>query len=93
MELNTDVFCSYWCSFVSAIANWLSEKSVVVGMLMPKIEEIREQSHRASFAAWTAATYSLSVVEREMISCLFALQETAPPLIRKAYPEIVEHSY
>src|ERR1700678_2232694 len=51
-----------------------------------------DRSHNASFAAYTAATYSLSVVESEIISCLFALQETAPPFTRNAYPEIALRS-
>ena len=55
---------------------------------MPKSWEISERSQSASFAAYVAATYSLSVVDSEIIACRFALQETAPPLMMKAYPEI-----
>jgi len=48
----------------------------------------KAHSHRASFVACMVAIYSTSVVERETRGCFFELQLTAPPLMRKAYPEI-----
>src|SRR5271168_5605721 len=36
--------------------------------------------------------YLLSVVDNDIISCLFALQETAPPLTMNAYPEMALRS-
>ena len=55
---------------------------------MPKSWEISERSQSTSFAAYVAVTYLLSVVDSEIIACRFALQETAPPLMMKAYPGI-----
>jgi hypothetical protein len=39
--------------------------------------------HCASFAAWVAAMYSASVVDRATIGCFFELHEMAPPSIVK----------
>jgi len=62
---------------MSLIADWLSEKRIVELRMMSKSWERREQSHRASFAAWVMATYSASVVDKAIISCYLALHETA----------------
>ena len=48
---------------------------------------IKDHSHKASFAACVAATYSLSVVESDTISCRLDDHETAPPSIKNAYPD------
>ena len=78
----------YWWSFVSAIADWLSEKRVVGSSMTSKSWVIRDLSHSASLEVCVTATYSLSVVDRDMISCHLAAQETAPPFNKNAYPEI-----
>ena len=67
----------YWCSFVSVIADWLSENKVVGGKVILKTWEMK-RSQSASFVAWVVATYSLSVVDSDINSCHLALQETAP---------------
>ena len=78
----------YWCSYMSMMADWLSDNSVVALSVMPKSWVIREWSHSASFAAYIAAMYLLLVVESEIITCHLALQETAPLLMMNAYPDI-----
>ena len=78
----------YWCSLVRAIANWLLQKSVIMSSVMPKSCEMSEQSQSASFAAYVAAMYLLSVVDSEIIVSCLVLQETALPLMMKAYPDI-----
>jgi len=75
----------YWWSFVRAIADWLSEKRVVGSVMGLKRSLMSDCSHRASFAAWVAAMYSLSVVKSKTISCCFDDQDTVPPSIKKAY--------
>src|SRR5580693_2601153 len=74
----------YWWSRVSAMAAWLSEKRVVGSWSVPKTSEMRERSHSASLPPCVAATYSLSVVESETISCRLDDHETAPPSTRNA---------
>ncbi len=73
-----------WWSFVSAIADWLSENNVVASVSGSKTLASRLRSHRASFIPCVAATYSLSVVESETISCFFEDHDTAPPSMRNA---------
>jgi hypothetical protein len=69
---------------------WLSNKRVMGFELIfsPKSSPIKDHSQRASFAACVVATNSASVVDNATMSCHFALQETAPPLIRKVYPDM-----
>ena len=74
----------YWWSLERVIADWLSENKVVRLTMGPKISPIRDLSHSASLAVCVVATYSLSVVDREIISCLFELQDTVPPFKMKA---------
>ena len=74
------------------MADWLSEKSVVALRVVLKVWERRERSQSASLAAYVAATYSLSVVYKEIISCRLADQETAPMCNKKAYSEIAWRS-
>jgi hypothetical protein len=69
---------------VSAIAAWLSENRVVGDVRLPKTSEMRLRSQRASLPPCVAATYSLSVVDRDTISCRFEDHETAPPSMRNA---------
>ena len=64
-------------------------KRMVGSRLSSNNWKISDRSHKASFTVWVIATYSASVVDRAIISCHLALQETAPPWIKKAYPEIV----
>ena len=44
----------------------------------------RTQPHNASFVVCVMATYLLSVVESETISCFLDAQDMVPPSIRKA---------
>jgi hypothetical protein len=74
------------------MADWLSECSVIGSLNGWNVSLMKAQIQMASFAAWVAATYSASVVDRVTISCLFELHETAPPSIRKTYPEIAWRS-
>src|SRR6266850_7226974 len=74
----------YWWSRVSAMAAWLSEKSVVRDLRVPKTSERRLRSHRPSLPLCVAATYLLSVVESETISWHFDDQDTALPSMRNA---------
>jgi hypothetical protein len=66
------------------MAAWLSEKRVREFGKGPKISERRLLSQSPSFIPCVAATYSLSMVERETISWRLDDQETAPPLMRNA---------
>jgi len=65
---------------------------VVASDMVPKTSERRLLSQSASFMPCVAATFSLSVVERETISWRLEDQDTAPPSIRKAYPNIARLS-
>ena len=65
----------YWWSFVSAIADWLSENRAVALRVVPKTSVMSVCSQSTSFAACVAATYSDSVVERDTISWLLALHK------------------
>src|SRR6266851_3166304 len=78
----------YWWSCVSVMAAWLSEKSVIGELKVPKISERRLLSQSPSFMPCIAVTYLLSVMESKMISCHFEDHDTAPPLMRKAYPNM-----
>ena len=71
----------YWWSFVNTIADWLLEWSVASPWRSPYSSLIRVRSQRASFTVWVAATYSASIVDRDIISCY---HDTAPPSIMKA---------
>ena len=53
---------------------------------------ISDHSHKASLAACIAAMYSLSIIDNEMISCFLEDHDTAPPSIKKVYPEIALQS-
>ena len=50
----------------------------------PNTSEMRLRSHKASLPPCVATTYSLSVVDKETISCHFEDHKTALPLMRKA---------
>ena len=67
---------------MSAIAAWLLEKRVVAVAMGLNVLKRRLHSHSTFFMPCVAATYSLSVVERETISCRLEDHETAPPLMR-----------
>ena len=69
---------------MSVMAAWLSENKVVGDMMGPNTSEMRLRSHKASLLPCVAAMYSLSVVDKETISCRFEDHKTAPPLMRKA---------
>ena len=72
----------YWWSLVSAIADWLSENKVMGLSRGTRTSSINKHSHSASFMTCIVATYSLLVVESEMISCFFNAQDMAPLSIR-----------
>ena len=74
----------YWWSRVSAMATWLSENRVVGDVMLLNTSEMRLHSHKASLPPCVAATYLLSVVDKEMISCHFEDHEIVPPSMRKA---------
>ena len=57
-------------------------------MMGVNISDKRFLNHMASFAACVSAMYSASVVESEIVSCLFDDQDTAPPLSMKTYPDM-----
>src|ERR1700761_5989753 len=75
-------------SLAKAIADWLSERIGIGVVIEPKISDRRFLNQIASFAAWVRAIYSASVVDKEIVSCLFDDHETAPPLSINTYPEI-----
>ena len=64
------------------MAAWLSENSVVGDVRVPNTSEMRLRSYKASLPLCIAVTYSLSVVDKETISCRFEDHETAPPSMR-----------
>ena len=66
------------------MADWLSQSIVVEFLKGPKMSVRRLHSHSASFTLCIAATYSLSVVDSETISCHFEDLEMAPPSMRNA---------
>ena len=70
------------------MANWLSEKSIIASVNGLKISVSRLQSQSPSFMPCIATMYSLSVVDRETISCFFEDQDTVLLSIRKANPII-----
>ena len=82
----------YWWLRVNAMADWLSKKSIIASLNGSKISASRLWSQSPSFMPCVAATYLLSVVDREMISCFFEDQDTAPPSIRNANPVIAQRS-
>src|SRR6266702_3527273 len=82
----------YWWLQVSAIVNWLLQSIVVGSLKGPNTSERRLRSQSASFTPCIAATYSLSVVDRETISCHLEDHEMAPPSMRKVYPEMAWRS-
>ena len=87
--MSTCFVCAwYWWSFSSAMADLLSKKSVVGKRIDLKTCEINKQSQMASLAAYVTLTYSDSTVDSVTTYWHFALQETVPPLIIKAYPDI-----
>jgi hypothetical protein len=55
---------------------------VVASRKPRKTSERRLRKQSASFMPCVAATYSLSVVDRETISCRLDDHETAPPSMR-----------
>src|SRR5882724_6514833 len=73
-----------WPSFDRAMADWLSQLSVIGEESGHVISPRNECNHRASFTVWVVATYSASVVDRATIDCFLELQLTAPLLMRKA---------
>ena len=68
------------------------ESKVVGSVKGLKTSEMRERNHKASLVPCVAATYSLSIVDRETSSWHLDDHETALPLMRNAYLETARQS-
>ena len=81
MIMDVNCFMCAWKlpSLVSAMVDWLSEYKGIGCKSGWKTFLMRWRSQMPSLAAWVAAMYSASVVDKVMSSCFFNAQVMAPP--------------